>query len=355
MKKKIVLCITLIVMTLVFIYAQQYDPISDFNFTRSTDGLSVIITRYVGGKRVVNIPPEIRGLSVTSIGEVSFFRNNLTSITIPNSVIAIGDGAFLGNNLTNIVIPDNVISIGARAFQANNLNNITIANSVIFIGEWAFAGNNLTSITIPNSVTFIGEGAFAGNVNLTSINVSQNNTKYSSINGVLYNKNVTDLISYPARKAGVVIIPNSVISIGEWAFAGNNLTNFTIPNSITSIGNGAFYGNNLTSITIPNSVTFIGDEAFSENNLTSITISNSVTSIGERTFAGNGLTSITIPNNVTSIGEGAFAGNNLASITIGNNVILSNYCLPNEFLEFYNRVGRKAGTYDFQGSRWVEW
>ncbi|MBR3939540.1 MAG: leucine-rich repeat domain-containing protein, partial [Bacteroidales bacterium] len=100
-----------------------------------------------------------------------------------------------------------------------------------------------------------------------------------------------------------VTIPNSVTSIGEYAFYNcSGLTSVTIPNSVTSIGESAFRGcSGLTSVTIPNSVTTIGERAFYNcSGLTSVTIGNSVTSIGNSAFSGcSGLTSVTIPNSVT--------------------------------------------------------
>ena len=106
------------------------------------------------------------------------------------------------------------------------------------------------------------------------------------------------------------VIPNSVTSIGDWAFAYcRGLTSVTIPNSVTRIGNYAFWScDGLSSVTIPNSVTSIGDGAFSRcSSLTSVTIPNSVTSIGAEAFCYcDGLTSVTIPNSVTSIGDEAF-------------------------------------------------
>src|SRR5574344_649845 len=118
----------------------------------------------------------------------------------------------------------------------------------------------------------------------------------------------------------VVMIPNSVTSIGNYAFAMNPLTSVTIPDSVTSIGDDAFASNQLTSVTIPNSVKSIGDYAFYQNQLTSVTIPNSVTSIGNGAFAYNRLTSVTIPNSVTSIGSSAFSNNQLTSVTIPNSV-----------------------------------
>ena len=122
-----------------------------------------------------------------------------------------------------------------------------------------------------------------------------------------------------------IIIPDSVISIGNGAFARcSNLVSVTIPDSVTSIGIGAFeLCESLTSITIPNSVTSIDVDTFRMSGLTSIVIPDSMTSIGNGAFGISNLTSIVIPSNVTSIGDGAFERcSDLASITVeeGNSV-----------------------------------
>jgi len=159
---------------------------------------------------------------------------------------------------------------------------------------------------------------------------------------------------------GSVIIPNTVISIGDGAFAENRLTNVILPNTLISIGVNAFGHNQLTSVAIPESVTIIGDSAFAGNQLTSVTISGSVTSIGTAAFWSNQLTSIVIPDSVISIGDGAFAVNLLESITIGNNVELERIPFPftfersfdNNFDDFYIANGKRAGTYVFSNAQW---
>ena len=204
--------------------------------------------------------------SVTSIGSYTFDScSGLTSITIPNSITSIGSHTFDScSGLTSITIPNSVTSIGSFAFDScSGLTSITIPNSVNSIGDAAFRGcSGLTSITIPNSVTNIGNGAFSYCSSLTNMKVEDGNPKFDSRN----NCNAIIVTATNNLIAGCIntIIPNSVTSIGDYAFLGySGLTNVTIPNSVTSIGNYAFYGcSGLTNITIPNSVTTIDYLAF---------------------------------------------------------------------------------------------
>ena len=196
---------------------------------------------------------------------------------------------------------------------------------VTSIGNYVFENCiGLESITIPENITNIEHMAFYYCTNLESINVDVNNNIYSSIDGVLFNKEQDKILFFPYNKSDSYEIPDSITSIGDMAFFGcYNLTNIIIPDSVTSIGNWAFKScSSLTNITIPNSVTSIGERAFSGcANFTSITIPDSVTSISDSTFRYcYKLTDIIIPNSVTSIGFFAFEACDLTNITIPNSV-----------------------------------
>ena len=315
----ILMCLCLIISTLtVSMVSVGADELTsgDFEYEVLDDG-TVEIVDYTGSATTLEIPAEIDGKAVTSIGGFAFYNcTSLTSITIPDSVTSIGDEAFEG---------------------CESLTSVTIGNSVTSIGEGAFYHcTSLTSVTIPDSVTSIGDYAFSDCTSLTSINVDENNENYCDINGILFNKDKTELIQYPIGKTDIsYTIPDSVTSIGWDAFYGcESLTSITIPNSVTSIGGSAFsWCTSLTSITIGNSVTSIGSYAFYNcESLTSVTIGNSVTSIGGFAFYNcASLTSATIGNSVTSIGRNAFDYCiSLTSINVDENN--ENYCDINGIL-----------------------
>ena len=284
------------------------DSTNDYSYTvLSEENKTCEITDYTGSATALVIPSQLDGYTVTSIGDSAFYNcDSLTSITIPDSVTSMGDHAF--------------------------------ANC-----------ESLTSITIPDSVTSIGSYAFFSCDLLERITVESSNLNYSSEKGILFNKNKTELIQYPAGKTDTaytipssvtsigggafsscdllirITIPDSVMSIGGSAFQScTSLESIKIPSSVSSIGGGAFFGcTSLESVTIPDGITSIGDSAFRNcDSLLSVAIPNSVTSIEDYTFYGcTSLESITILDSVTSIGEGAFGFcDSLTSITIPDNV-----------------------------------
>ena len=283
LKKWLLGLVTFAAMVVICAVCAGAETYGNFEYSVRDDG-TVEITDYNGSAEKVEIPEKIDGKSVTSIGNYAFeYCENITSVTIPDSVTSIGFCVF--SNCTS-----------------------------------------LTSITIPNSVTSISGGAFENCTSLKAINVASENSNYVSVNGVLYNKDKTTIICYPAgKKDNNYKIPDSVTEIDDYAFNGCiSLSSVTIPNSVTSIGVYAFeYCASLKSITIPDSVPLVGPGAFSNcTNLTSVTIQNGVMYIGNEAFANcTSLTGITIPDSVTWIGRYSFGGcTNLTSITIPESV-----------------------------------
>jgi hypothetical protein len=312
------------------------------------------------------------GSNIVSIGEAAFSGcSSLASVTIPHSVTSIGEAAFFDcSSLTNVVMGNSVTNIGFQAFSScDSLVNVTMPNSMLDIGGGAFlVCHSLTSVTISKSVTTIGEYAFGVCYSLTNITVDPLNSVFSSVDGVLFDKNQTTLIQYPGGKPGSYVVPNTVTSIVAFAFSDSpnltsvtlpkslasfedasfgdcgSLTNITvdplntvyssvdgvlfdknqttliqypqgkpgsyiIPNSVANIGFNAFFAcSSLSNITIPNSVTNIAAQAFYDcASLSSVTIPDSVTSIGGLAFYGcSSLTNVTIPASVTSIGDQTF-------------------------------------------------
>jgi hypothetical protein len=198
----------------------ELSPLSHFEYSVLND--SVTITGYIGEEINLVLPAEIEGKSVTSIG----------------------NAAFLGcTNLKSIIIPGSVEYINKDAFAACvNLETVTIMDGVKGIIDDAFERClSLTSIIIPDSIETIYPSAFSECTSLMSINVSEGNLVYASQDGVLFNKDKTELIYCPYGKQGEYSIPNGVITIAYGAFSGCvYLTSLTIPDSVINIGSSVF-------------------------------------------------------------------------------------------------------------------
>jgi len=327
---------------------------------------------YLNGKEVKDL---IIPNSITSIRSYVFSGcSSLTSVTIPNSVTSIGDNAFSGcSSLTSVTIPNSVTSIGDNAFSGcSSLTSITIPNSVTSIGRSAFYGtswieqqpdgviyvnnvlheykgemptntsivvrkgtvsisphafsdcSSLTSITIPNSVTSIGTWAFVGCYNLKDIiNCSDLDLKKGDESHGLVAYYAENVIT-PDRQIGDYLFRIDDEGTQLFCYLGDD-TNLILPgNYFYTIASETFAGlSNIKNVSIPNSVTGIGDEAFNGCvGLINVVLGDSVMSIGNSVFNGcSSLTNITISNSVTSVGDYAFNGcSSLTNITIPNSV-----------------------------------
>lgn len=240
-------------------------PSRDFTFDATTG----TIKKYNGNDAVVNIPSEINGTPVTTIGNAAFRDSSVTSVTIPASVTEIGANAFAGcTNLTSV----NYIG-----------------------GDWS-------KLTIQSGNPAVEDAAKdAANEQLFDFEFILNNTAVVVIS---YKGTAAD-VTIPSRYKG-----KPVTVIDPVAFYNNSaVTSVTIPDSVTAIPDYAFgFCSQLTNISIPNSVTFIGFSAFNScTSLKSITLPSSLSTIQSYAFYNCGnLKTIRIPVSVTSIGNYAF-------------------------------------------------
>lgn len=235
--------------------------------------------------------------SITSIGEYAFDScTSQISIVLPNSMTEIKNGAFYRfYGLTSITIPNSITKIGSSAFfNCTGLTSITIPNSVTSIEDATFKDCiGLTSVTIPNTVTSIGGSAFYGCTNLVSIPIpdSLNFIVKNTFEGTGWYNNQSDGIIYwgswclgykGAEPTGSLSISDGTTGIASNAFSHcANLTSVSIPNSVTIICGAAFsYCTSLANFSLGNSVTSIGSEAFVNTNIQSLVFPPTTTSLG---------------------------------------------------------------------------
>lgn len=215
------------------------------DWTYTVSGEDATITGYSGSDTVVKIPEQIGGYTVKSIkgksSSKSIFANpgQITEIIIPDGITSIGSYAFTRcESLTSVTIPESVTSIGSYAFyRCSALDSVELPNALEAIGLRAFYScNALTEFSIPASVKSIGSPAISGS-DLREISVDEKNTDYCSVDGVLYNKDKTNLMLYPAAKESAEYrIPDTVKTFDEDAIVSTyNLREMYIPASLTEI------------------------------------------------------------------------------------------------------------------------
>ncbi len=256
-------------------------PPSDFTYTIS--GNRVTITGYIGPGGDIDIPQTIDDVPVTTIA--------------------------------------------ANAFRgANHLSSVTLPDSVTTIGSWAFGWClNVTNFSIGSGLNSMPIDALQTSRSLQNISVHPDNTRYSSIDGVLFNKSATTLIKYPSGKQGPYTIPAGVVIIDHSALQfSHGLTSVTIPDTVLTISEQSFMScYAMTDIHIGNSVRTIGRRAFDHcTNLTSVIIPNSVTGIVDHAFyACRALATVQFGHGLRSIGWNAFLNcTSLREAILGNSV-----------------------------------
>ena len=251
-----------------------------------------------------------------------FYSDSIASFTFGDSVEHIpADLCYDMENLTSITIPNSVTSIGEYAFSGcSSLTSVTIPNSVTSVEKYAFSYcSSVTSLTLGENLASIGEGAFTWLHALTSVTQKAPSIEaycQGQVSKLLYdsaglNDDAIRTIEINGEEVTDWVIPSSITKIEDYTFYNcPSITSVALPNTITSIGKSAFENcTSITAITIPNKVTRIGVRALSKCPITDIIIPNNVTNIGGSAFSNcDKLSSLILGESVDSIGSGAFYG-----------------------------------------------
>ncbi len=334
------------------------------------------------------------GVALTSIGYQSFYNTAITELDLSGADASIGTYAFyrcnsletvklsgvktIGQNafdncrkLTSVELSENLTIIESGAFESCvALKNIEIPDSVTTIGDNSFKDcTELETVTIGKGCTSVTASAFTEDFNLVKFNVSEDNENYTSVDGVLYNKEKTAVVCYPKSLSGEYVIPDTVTSIEKAAFENcNKLTKITIGSGVETVNPYAFNQCNLlATVVFKDSNTAnkkICERAFYYcGSLTEVDFGNAVTSIGDYAFTVcSKIKSLEFPDSLTSIGQFAFSPytdgtggtykeSNLESVKFGTGLkTIGNYAFYDDRkiskLEFTDKL-TSIGSYAF--------
>lgn len=293
------------------------------------------------GGGILGIEIDENNPNYTSIDNVIFTKNMDALIAyppcgpetynVPNGITGIGSSAFLWNeSIKKVTFPESLEIIGESAFEdCNTLETIVVNNKLSEIYKYAFNGcDKLQSFDFPASLTSIREFVFNNCYSLQGINVDSENPVYSSEDGVLYNKDKTELVRFPEGK-----------SLEDWNF----------PSSVTTIGHSGFYGCDMESIVIPENIETIGKLAFGScyflENVT-FAENSSLDTIGELAFSDcNSLKALKLPDGLKSIMHCAFEWSGIEKIYIPQSV---------QFVDIYAAQRSSLSDVYYAGTR-AQW
>lgn len=248
--------------------------------------------------------------SVESIGDLAFSKcENLSALNIPEGVQSIGKYAFSScGMLTSITLPTATISRSA-CFGCYGMENITISDNVTKIEKDAFRGTSSTDfLYIPASVTEIEPGAF-NSMNCKGFTVDESNPAYASVDGVIYSKDMTTLIAYPAACENTEYqIPETVTTIEGYAFAGvYNLAELTLPETVTTLNDYALYEIcNAETVTIPETVKNVGVHTCDSLSARTLNFFADLTELPEGTFFSSNSENIVLSDKLETVGANCF-------------------------------------------------
>ena len=263
------------------------NPFSDFRYEVVEDGVKIM--GFVGSSTFVKIPDTIENKPITIIGREAFKQSkDFTEIVLPNTIKIIEESAFR---------------------DCHWLRNLAIPEGVTRIDDGAFTACGLTELFLPASVSHFGNAIYACPT-LVTVGVDPANRVYTSIDGLLYDKQVTAILRCPEGRSEPIVLPSTITTVGRMAFHHClNLSSISLPERVTAIGQMAFYRcTKLERVAIPRGVKKLEAQTFVDcPRLESISLPEGLEEIDDGVFWGcTSLKTITIPASVTKIHEKAF-------------------------------------------------
>lgn len=275
----------------------------------------------------IRIPEKLEGYYVEEIGASAFQNSKLVKVIIPDCVKTIGESAFEGSrSLKEVLYVKNsgVVSIKDRAFyDCNVLGKVIIGKNVSEIADKAFRNLSFNK----------------------AFEVDKNNQYYSSYKGLLLNKDQTILYQYPSALEGDFVLPNTLVEIMPYAFAGSKVYNVALPNSVKKIGNSAFrdclY---LSYLQLSDSLEEIGDFFAYNTNLSSLTIPKSVSSMGQNSLAISCLQKVEFLGDVPNM-TGKLSSFSCGAILVSEQYY-DNYCNSSNFSKYLDFIFKTTDVKD---------
>lgn len=271
---------------------------------------------------------ETMDIGTVTIGDYAFANSpKIRTLVLEDNanLLSIGEAAFKGCSLSELRIPATLIRVGESAFEdCESMVAVSFAENCqdIDFGASVFKNCSITAVTLPSTLSNFNGSVFAGCDVISEIIVDADNPYLTSVDGVLYNKAMTELVFYPKSKSiEFNKLPNTLTSIGPAALQGHpGLTSITVPAEIVNIGANAFDGcPNLTYVAFAgyNKDIKIGDYAFANcSKLDNVVLADTITAIGNYSFYHTALSKIRLPSRLETVGNFAFAKTELKEVIL---------------------------------------
>jgi len=246
--------------------------------------------------------------TLKEIGPSCFYKSAITSVDLPGSLETLGNKAFLNcSKLTDVTLGEGITAIGEGTFYGTAITSITLPSTVTSIGDEAFYDAPLASFTIPAGLESIGSSAFSG-TNIEKFDIDPANKSFSIVDDVVYTADKSLLVVFPAKCATIELtLPDACIGISGAAFDRTGIRKVTVGNKFRAIDGFAFCQSQLAEFNFPESLVFIGEQAFAGTQLTKVELPANLPELQQATFAEcKSLTEVTLPASLNYIGIRAF-------------------------------------------------